>query len=194
MVEPSLLAAPPAASAAPHTSAEPQSFEEVYEAEFAFAWRNLRRLGVRESQLRDAAQDVFLVVHRRLADFEGRGTLRAWLYSIVVRVASQYRRTRLRKDLEHTDDPDGVADTKTLGPEDNAGQNEDVRLLLSLLDQLDEAKREVFVLSDLEGLTAPEVAELLELKLNTVYSRLRAARLELKAALERCRGPEGSQP
>jgi len=194
MVEPSPLAAPPPASAAPHTSADPQSFEEVYEAEFAFAWRNLRRLGVRESQLRDAAQDVFLVVHRRLADFEGRGTLRAWLYSIVVRVASQYRRTRLRKDLEHTDDPDAVADTKTLGPEDNAGQNEDVRLLLSLLDQLDEAKREVFVLSDLEGLTAPEVAELLELKLNTVYSRLRAARLELKAALERCRGPEGRQP
>jgi len=194
MVEPSPLAAPPPASAAPHTSAEPQSFEEVYEAEFAFAWRNLRRLGVRESQLRDAAQDVFLVVHRRLADFEGRGTLRAWLYSIVVRVASQYRRTGQRKDLEHTDDPDAVADTKTLGPEDNAGQNEDVRLLLELLDQLDEPKREVFVLSDLEGLTAPEVAELLELKLNTVYSRLRSARLELKAALERCRGAQGRQP
>src|SRR5688572_22420535 len=138
MVEPSLAALTPEAGAGLW------SFDEVYEAEFAFAWRNLRRLGVRESQLRDAAQDVFLVVHRRLADFEGRGTLRAWLYSIVVRVASQYRRTRLRKDLEHTDDPDGVADTKTLGPEDNAGQNEDVRLLLKLLDQLDEPKREVF--------------------------------------------------
>src|SRR6186997_1404467 len=152
MVEPSLLAAPPPASAAPHTSAEPQSFEEVYEAEFAFAWRNLRRLGVRESQLRDAAQDVFLVVHRRLAEFEGRGSLRAWLYSIVVRVASQYRRTRLRKDLKDTEDPDGLADTSSLGPEGNAEQNEDVRLLLTLLRELDVAKREVFVLSDLEGM------------------------------------------
>ncbi|HEU5077098.1 MAG TPA: sigma-70 family RNA polymerase sigma factor, partial [Polyangiaceae bacterium] len=133
-------------------------------------------------------------VHRRLDGFEGRGPLRAWLYSIVVRVASQYRRTRLRKDLEHTEDPDGVADTTTLGPEDNAGQNEDVRLLLELLDELEEGKREVFVLADLEGLTAPEVADLLELKLNTVYSRLRTARLELKAALERRRGPERRWP
>lgn len=189
MVEPSRAAAPSQGSAE-QGGVEVQSFDEVYETQFAFAWRNLRRLGVRESQLRDAAQDVFLVVYRRLADFEGRGPLRAWLYSIVVRVASQYRRTRLRKDLEHTEDPDGVADTNTLGPEDNAGHNEDVRLLMELLDALDEGKREVFVLSDLEGLTAPEVAELLELKLNTVYSRLRAARLELKAALEQRRGAE----
>ena len=187
MVEPS-LAAPP------DGSGEVRSFDEVYEAEFAFAWRNLRRLGVRESQLRDAAQDVFLVVHRRLADFEGRGAFRAWLYSIVVRVASQYRRTHLRKGLGHTEDPDGVADERTLGPEDNAGQNEDVRLLLELLDQLDEPKREVFVLSDLEGLTAPEVAEALEIKLNTVYSRLRGARQELRAALERRRGSERRWP
>lgn len=186
--------AEPSAAAPPRASAELQSFEEVYEAEFAFVWRNLRRLGVHEAQLRDAAQDVFLVVHRRLGDFEGRGSLRAWLYSIVVRVASQYRRTRLRKDLEHTEDPDGVADTSRLGPEDSAGQNEDVRLLLELLDALDEGKREVFVLSDLEGLTAPEVAELLELKLNTVYSRLRAARLELKTALERSRDAEPRWP
>ncbi len=174
--------------------AEEQSFDAVYEAQFAFTWRNLRRLGVRDSQLRDATQDVFLVVHRRLGDFEGRGSLRAWLYSIVVRVASQYRRTRLRKELEHSEDPDGVADTTRLGPEDSAGQNEDVRLLMELLDALDEGKREVFVLSDLEGLTAPEVAELLELKLNTVYSRLRAARLELKTALERRREAERSWP
>lgn len=189
MVEPSRAAAPSQGSAE-QGGVGVQSFDEVYETQFAFAWRNLRRLGVRESQLRDAAQDVFLVVYRRLADFEGRGPLSAWLYSIVVRVASQYRRTRLRKDLEHTEDPDGVADTSRLGPEDNAGHNEDVRLLMELLDALDEGKREVFVLSDLEGLTAPEVAELLELKLNTVYSRLRAARLELKAALEQRRGAE----
>ena len=188
MVEPSM------AALAPEGGVEVQSFEEVYEAEFAFAWRNLRRLGVAESQLRDAAQDVFLVVHRRLADFEGRGSLRAWLYSIVVRVASQYRRTRLRKDLKDTEDPDGVADTTSLGPEGNAEQNEDVRLLLTLLAELDTAKREVFVLSDLEGLTAPEIAAVLDVKLNTVYSRLRGARQELRTALERRRGGEWSLP
>ena len=186
MVETSL------AAGTPEGGSEVQSFEEVYEAQFAFAWRNLRRLGVAESQLRDAAQDVFLVVHRRLADFEGRGSLRAWLYSIVVRVASQYRRTRLRKDLKDTEDPDGVADTSSLGPEGNAEQNEDVRLLLTLLAELDTAKRDVFVLSDLEGLTAPEIAAVLDVKLNTVYSRLRGARQELRAALELRRGGERS--
>ena len=176
MVEPSL------AARTPEGGSEVQSFEEVYEAQFAFAWRNLRRLGVAESQLRDAAQDVFLVVHRRLAEFEGRGSLRAWLYSIVVRVASQYRRTRLRKDLRDTEDPDRVADTSSLGPEDSAEQNQDVRLLVALLAELDPARREVFVLSDLEGMTAPEISELTRLPLSNVYTRLRRARIAFTKA------------
>jgi len=167
------------------TGAPPISFEALYEAEFAFAWRNLRRLGVAEWQLRDAAQDVFLVVHRRLAEFEGRGTPRAWLYSIIVRVAAQYRRTQLRKQLEHTEDAHQLADTEGLGPEHGAEQNEHLRLLLALLDALDEAKREVFILAELEEMTAPEIASALEIKLNTVYSRLRAARVELREALRR---------
>ncbi|HTU57497.1 MAG TPA: sigma-70 family RNA polymerase sigma factor, partial [Polyangiales bacterium] len=63
-------------------------FDAVYEEHFDFVWRNLRRLGVREGELRDAAQDAFLVVHRRLAQFDGVGSVRAWLYSIVRRVAA----------------------------------------------------------------------------------------------------------
>jgi len=65
-------------------------------APFEFVWRNLRRLGVAESALRDSAQEVFLIVHRRLGEFEGRGTLRAWLYSILRRVAADERRWRRR--------------------------------------------------------------------------------------------------
>jgi RNA polymerase sigma-70 factor (ECF subfamily) len=161
----------------------PLAFDTLYEREFAFAWRNLRRLGVPENQLRDAAQDVFLVVHRRLPEFEGRGTVRAWLYSIVLRVAAQHRRTRRRKELGDTEDAELVEDTRGAGPEHRAEQNQSLRRLIELLEQLDEGKREVFILANLEGMTAPEIASALELKLNTVYSRLRAARRELREAL-----------
>lgn len=170
------------------TGPQPVSFEALYDAEFAFAWRNLRRLGVAEWQLRDATQDVFLVVHRRLAEFEGRGTPRAWLYSIIVRVAAQHRRTQRRKQLDHTEDAHQVADTESPGPEHGAEQNEHLRLLLGLLAALDAGKREVFILAELEEMTAPEIASALEIKLNTVYSRLRAARLELREALKRHAG------
>jgi len=162
-------------------------FDAVYAGNFAFVWRNLRRQGVPESQLRDAAQEVFLVVHRRLGDFEGRAPLRSWLFSIVTRVARQNRRTRRRKELPDVDDPEYVADTTNPDPEGQAERGESLRLVLELLGELDEGKRDVFVLSDLEDMTVPEIAAAVNANVNTVYSRLRAARSELRRALQRRR-------
>ncbi|HLV64249.1 MAG TPA: RNA polymerase sigma factor [Polyangiaceae bacterium] len=167
----------------PATASPAPPFEVVYEAEFAFVWRNLRRLGVPEAGLRDATQDVFLVVLRRLPEFEGRAPLRSWLYSIVARVARQHRRTRKRRDLGVTEDAYQVVDRESFSPQHRAEDREALRLLLELLDRLDDEKREAFILSDLEGMTAPEIAQALGVNLNTVYSRVRAARLELRAAL-----------
>ncbi len=76
----------------------PPAFDAVYAEHFSFVWRNLRRLGVRESHLDDASQEVWVVVHRRLPSFEGRSSLRTWLVGIAVRVASDHRRWRRRKD------------------------------------------------------------------------------------------------
>jgi RNA polymerase sigma-70 factor (ECF subfamily) len=162
-------------------------FDAVYAENFAFVWRNLRRQGVPESQLRDAAQEVFLVVHRRLGEFEGRAPLRSWLYSIVTRVAQQNRRTRKRKELRDVEDPEYVADAGTPDPEDHAERGESLRLVLALLAELDEDKRNVLVLADLEEMTVPEIAAAVDANVNTVYSRLRAARSELRRALERKR-------
>jgi RNA polymerase sigma-70 factor, ECF subfamily len=159
------------------------TFDEVYDQHFDFVWRNLRRLGVAEANLWDSAQDVFVVVHRRLADFELRGTVRAWLYSIVVRVARQARRTLRRKPLVGGDDLAELADVRELGPERCAERSESVEQLMALLDTLDEAKREAFVLSELEGLTAPEISTILRVNLNTIYARIRAARKQLEAAV-----------
>ena len=161
----------------------PLEFEAVYANEFAFVWRNLRRLGVPETSLRDAAQDVFLVVHRRLGEFEGRGSLRSWLYSILKRVAGQQRRTERRKHAHDMEDSHDVADIGSPSPERDAERREAARLLRSLLEGLDEDKRDAFVLAELEGMTVPEIAQALGANANTIYARIRAARQLLQAAL-----------
>jgi RNA polymerase sigma-70 factor, ECF subfamily len=173
------------------TKLRPQ-FDEIYDQHFDFTWRNLRRLGVREAQLADAAQDVFLVVHRRLPSFsvepprsvgEPQGALRAWLYSIVVRVARQYHRGLRRKPTEGIDDVGELPDGSGREPERDAQHSQALQQLLGLLAGLDEAKREAFVLAELEGLTAPEIAEILGVNVNTIYARIRAARRALEERL-----------
>jgi len=170
------------------------TFDAVYAEHFAFVWRNLRRLGVADENLRDAAQDAFLVVHRRLAEFESRAPLRSWLYSIVTRVARQHRRTRSRKELRNVEDADQVAGPRWLGPDQCAERGEALRLLLGLLEALDEDKREVLVLAELEGLTVPEIARCVDGNVNTVYSRLRAARQQIRTAWAQYQGHDGRQP
>ena len=83
------------------------AFEDVYEEHFEFVWRSVRRLGVPEAALDDAVQDVFVVVHRRGSEFEGRSSVRTWLFGIVVHVARAYRR---RRAIENAADPDTLAD------------------------------------------------------------------------------------
>jgi RNA polymerase sigma-70 factor, ECF subfamily len=161
------------------------SFDTIYAEHFAFVWRNLRRLGVGESGLRDAAQDVFLVVHRRLPDFEGKSSVRTWLFTILRRVASDHRRRRGRKELRDAEDAELVPDARGAGPEDQAVRGESRRLLLALLERLDPEKREVLILADLESMSAPEIASALECNVNTVYSRLRAARQLMREGFER---------
>lgn len=170
------------------------SFDALYREHFDFVWRNLRRLGVGENSLRDAAQDVFLVAYRRLNEFEGRGTERAWLFSILRRVASDHRRLRRRKSLEHHPDVDAVPDSRALGPEQCAAKGESLRLLLGLLEELDDDKREILVLVDLEEMTVPEAATAVGANLNTAYSRLRFARQHMRDALVRLRSSSGGHP
>lgn len=175
--------------------AAPPPFEDVYDEHAELVWRALRRLGVPEASIDDAMQDVFVVVHRRLPEFEGRSSLRTWLFGIVLGVARNHRRSARRRAPEQTlaaeiDDDLPAPDSR--GPEDRATTAEAVRVLYTLLDQLDEDKRTVFVLADLEEMTAPQIAAALSLNLNTVYARLRAARLAFEQAAARYRAQEGT--
>jgi len=159
-------------------------FRTLYDDHVAFVWRNLRRLGVAPSDVEDRVQEVFVVAHRRLADYEERGHgPRAWLFQIVLRVASEWRRHKRR----HPEDVDGGAaqELEHTDPEqtDLIARREALDQLDSALAALDVDKRAVLVLHEIEEMTAPEIAESLSLPVNTVYSRLRVARQQLEASL-----------
>jgi RNA polymerase sigma-70 factor (ECF subfamily) len=157
----------------------------LYTEHFAFVWRSARRLGVPLGAVDDAVQDVFLVAHRKLGEFEGRSSLRTWLFGIARKVARDYRRTRSAEARE-TPDLDALPTTDS-GPLLLAERAEGARLMQALLDELDDDRRDAFILVDLEELSVPEAAEALGVNLNTLYSRVRAARQDLSQALARKR-------
>ncbi len=176
------LSAPP--NAAAQSSDQPHTVEGIYRRYFGSVWRVLRRLGVLDSQLEDATQDVFLVVHRKLGRFEPRVPVRAWVFAIAVRVASDYRRRARRRPAEPL--PETMADGAP-DPHERTVLRASVRLLHQLLGELDAKQRAVFVLAELEQLSVPEIAQVLRVNVNTAYSRLRAARKRFEQALERFR-------
>lgn len=184
-----------AALSTPSSNPEIPSFELVYERYFDFVWSMARRFGATQEMTDDVVQDVFMVVHAKLHTLQRPESLRSWLYGIVRRTASDHRRRR-RSELppEDASNPAVLEDLSARSPADLAEQNAQVRRLWTLLDQIDPIKREVFILVELEEFTCPEVAEALEIPLNTAYSRLRSAREAFEAALARDtarrRGPQ----
>lgn len=160
------------------------TLDGIYREHFRSVWRLLRRLGVAEALLDDAAQDVFLVVQRRLLEFDGAAPVRAWVFAIALRVASEYRRRATRWRAEPLGEERACA---APGPARLTELQESIRLLHEVLEELDDERREVFVLSELEQLRATEIASVLNVNLNTIYSRLRSARQRFEAALARRR-------
>jgi RNA polymerase sigma-70 factor (ECF subfamily) len=162
---------------------EAPEFDAVYAEYFAFVWRCLRGLGVSDAGLEDASQDVFVVVHRKLPEFQGSSSVRTWLYGIVRNVASNHRRTRTRKGDNQSLDEHIVSSAP--GPLELAQDAEAAAFVQRFLAGLDERKRDVFLLALLEEMTIPEVASVLDVPLNTAYSRLRLVRAEWERALAR---------
>jgi RNA polymerase sigma-70 factor (ECF subfamily) len=175
-------------SALASNEAMPQaSFLDLYEEHMPFVWNGVRRLGVPESAVEDVVQEVFLVVHKKLGDFEGRSSMRTWLFGIAIRVVRRYRRTQRSRGMSMTDssDVDSFADAAGSSPHQSAERGQMIDMLYRLLDELDDDKREVLVLSELEQMTAPEIAEVTGANLNTVYWRLRTARQEFERRVAR---------
>jgi RNA polymerase sigma-70 factor, ECF subfamily len=149
-------------------------FRALYCAHHGFVWRVLARLGVSPGQLDDATQEVFVVVYRRRQSYHEGTPIRSWLYGITRRVAADVRRGDRRVERRLRAMPTPVSATGD--PIEALRRREAEAVVGAFLDGLDEDTRMVFVLVDIEGMTAPEVELALEVKLNTVYSRLRRAR------------------
>ncbi len=167
-----------------HGEAEAPQFEAVYDAYFAFVWRVTRHLGVEPSEIDDVVQEIFVVVHRKLGAFEGRSSVRTWLYAITRKVVADHRRaasTRARRTAV------AVPETMVAAgrPDEHLMQAEATALVARILGSLEIERREIFALVELEQLAVPEVAEVLGVNVNTAYTRLRAARQDFEAALRR---------
>ena len=162
------------------------SFQELCTRYFDLVWKCARAFGAKSDEIDDVVQDVFLVVQRRHADLKEDGLARSWIYSITRRVVSSHRRRRRERDAWAEPDVDSLR-SPGQSPLAAAEHNLEVRVLSTLLDGLDERKREVFVLSEILEMSGREIAETIGVPMNTVYSRLRAAREEFDAAAQRQR-------
>ena len=148
--------------------------DRAYKEHFAFVWRSLARLGVPAAALDDATQDVFIVALRRAADFGQRSSYRTWLFGIAANVAREQRRSAQR--TQQHEPIDEALRSVAPSPFEQASDAQALRFIEHFLATLDDPQREVFILSELEQMPSPEIAEAVGAKLNTVYSRLRLAR------------------
>ncbi|MBX3217363.1 MAG: sigma-70 family RNA polymerase sigma factor [Labilithrix sp.] len=161
-------------------------FRPVFREHFRFVCLTLRRLGVRDGDVEDVAQDVFVTVHRKLDTYDPSRPLRVWLFGFCLRAAAAHRRlARHRLQVQEETAPETAADGPL--PDAELAADQDRRLVLAALDAIDPHRRPVFVMYDLEEFTVAEIAEALSIPVNTVYSRLRVAREEFREQVARLR-------
>ncbi len=174
------------------TSSRSQQVARLYDAHARQIWRALVRLGVPAEQVEDTVHDVFVTAYVRLDSFRHEAKVSTWLFGIAVGVAANVRRSLGRRQALVESSPeeacaalhDALVDPG-LPPDVRLEQAFAWRELEQVLGRLPGALREVLVLMELEEFTAPQVAEMLELNVNTVYSRLRQARAALSHSLQR---------
>ena len=172
------------------TPGRPPDFPSIYRSEFPYVWKTLRRLGAPAQDLEDLAHDLFVVVYRHLSDFDPDRPLRPWLFGIAVRVVADFRRSpRSARELlgEIAEPVDGAP-----SPHERLVGTEARAVLMKALDGLDLDRRAVFVMHELDEIPVPEIASTLGIPLNTAYSRLRLARVDVAAAIQRFRAQERS--
>lgn len=171
---------------AKNAAASPLTLEAIYDAHFDFVWRNVRRMGIAEALAEDVVQDVFLVVHRRLREFDQRSAVTTWLFSILLRVTHDHRRAQKRHNrrVEQAGRVLSGRYDEAASPHELAVRRQAVETLYQLLDQLDKDKRALVVMVDLEQIAVNEAAVILDLNVNTAQARLRAGRLLFNAAVK----------
>jgi RNA polymerase sigma-70 factor (ECF subfamily) len=159
------------------------SFRALYESHFDYLWHTARRLGVPPRHLDDVVHDIFVVVYRRLPDYDPERPIKPWLFGIAYRTVSDFRRRAgNRNELlqEPTHPPQAPADAH------HALEAKEARSLVErALERLEPDRRAVFVAHEIEEIPVPQIADALGIPVNTAYSRLRLAREQFTAAVRR---------
>ena len=158
-------------------AAPPAQLRALFDEHYDFVLRSALRLGVASAAVDDVVQETFIVAGRKLGTFEGRSAVRTWLFGILMRVAHTERRGELRRQRRAA-----VAIEAASTSEDPYARRDAADLLHRMLATLDDDRRAAFILADVEGMTAVEIAEGLGVNVNTIYARIRAARKQLAEA------------
>ena len=169
----------------PTLPSEDAGFRALFHREAGYVWATLRRLGVHPSDVEDVTQEVMLRVFRLQGDYDPSRPLRPWIFGIAHRVAAEWRRHRRR----HPEDPTDFDDRDLASTQGDAEAAVAARQAKALVERallaVEVDRRAVFILHDLEGCPAPDIARTLEIPVNTAYSRLRLAREEFRAEVAR---------
>ena len=177
----------------PGEMAERLDVASVHAEHAEFVWLSLQRLGVRDADVEDLLQEVFLVVNKRLHSFDGSSRITTWLFGICLRVAAAHRRRAHRRHEESVAQvPEPVAGGAG-SPEQAAATREEEARLGAILDLMDLEKRAIFVMFEIDELGCEAIADMLSIPLGTVYSRLHAARKDFERAIVRLGAIEASQ-
>jgi RNA polymerase sigma-70 factor, ECF subfamily len=160
-------------------------FRQMFMKEYSYVYSTLRRLGVRAADLKDEAQEVFVVVHGLRHDYDASRPARPWLFAIAYRIAARHRTRHVRERLPDGELPEPVDASRGADEELEAAEARD--LVLAALSQMDLPRRAVFVMSDIDDISVPDIARELGIPLNTAYSRLRLGRAEFADAVKRLR-------
>jgi RNA polymerase sigma-70 factor (ECF subfamily) len=163
-------------------------FRTIFDTYGLFVLRTLRKLGVPSADLNDLCQETFVVVHRRLADYDGRASLRTWIYAICARTASAHRRSVRARREEACANPEPYvtgASEEAMHQDRDLDARRAVAEVELLLAGLDHEKRTIVVLHEIEGLSMSKIAGAVGCLLQTAYSRLHAARKAMRVSLER---------
>jgi RNA polymerase sigma-70 factor, ECF subfamily len=159
-------------------------FEDVYQRFFDHVYRWTRALGGPDAEREDLVQDVFLIVHRRIPDFDGKNVA-GWLYQITRRRVRDFRRLHWVRLLLNSSPPDESLASSAGTPEAELEAKQHDAILLRLLSKLPEAQRAAFVLFEIDGYSGEEIARLQDVPINTVWARVKKARAKLAASITR---------
>jgi RNA polymerase sigma-70 factor, ECF subfamily len=172
------------------TQTEGISFREIHDTYYGFVWRYAANRGVPQMAIDDAVQEVFVVVHGRLASFEGRSSLKTWIAGIAHNVVRGYvRKAGNRPAGDYLADEDQLL-ADGVSPAEAVERKAALEILDGLLDKMSDIQREVFILNEIEQLSSVEIAEVLGVNENTVRTRLLAARKVFNSGVARARASQ----